>query len=170
MPTEQERVYLSVGANLHPRVATIRQAIAQLAAVPEVTVRATSNWYETEPWGKRDQPNFYNVSVALTTTLTPADLLTVLHQIERTFHRQRKVHWGPRTLDMDIIFWGARTIQTPTLTVPHPQAAHRNFVLRPTLEIAAADPQVGPQVRRMMAANQDQSWINKVGNVSELDD
>ena len=162
-----ERVYLSIGSNIHPRVANITQAITLLSHLAAVNVIAQSTWYETEPWGKRDQANFYNVSVALTTTLTPHELLMELHAIEHLGHRERKVHWGPRTIDLDIIFWGARQIQTAELTVPHLHAAERNFVLRPTAEIAKNDPQVGPQVQAMIAANTDQSWIKKVGNVSE---
>lgn len=170
MPSEQERVYLSIGSNIHPRVQNISRALSQLRALPAVQVVGESHWYETEPWGKRDQANFYNVSVALTTTLTPTELLAALHTIEQQLHRRRLIHWGPRTIDLDIIFWGQRTIQTPTLTVPHAQAAHRNFVLLPTAELAQTDPLVGPQVQRMIAENQDQSWIKKVRNVSELDD
>ncbi|AYJ43158.1 2-amino-4-hydroxy-6-hydroxymethyldihydropteridine diphosphokinase [Lactiplantibacillus pentosus] len=170
MSTNQERVYLSIGSNMHPRVQNIRQALTRLRAVAGVTVIAESHWYETEPWGNREQANFYNVSVSLVTTLTPAELLDDLHTIEQAGHRQRLVHWGPRTIDMDIIFWGQRRIATADLTVPHAQAANRNFVLLPTAEIAADDPLVGPQVARMIAANQDQSWIKKVRNVSELDD
>jgi len=162
-----ERVYLSVGSNIHPRVATIKQALAQLRALPTVQIQAISNWYETEPWGKRDQANFYNVSVALTTTLTPDQLLAALHTIEQQLHRHRDVHWGPRTIDLDIILWGARQIQTATLQVPHPRAAERNFVLLPTAEIAQADPSVAPKLARWLAANQDTSWIKNVGNVSD---
>ncbi|MFD1420381.1 2-amino-4-hydroxy-6-hydroxymethyldihydropteridine diphosphokinase [Lactiplantibacillus songbeiensis] len=169
MPSE-ERVYLSVGSNIHPRVASIQQALAQLRALPAVTVLATSNWYETEPWGNRDQANFYNVSVALTTTLTPDQLLTALHTIEHQLHRQRDVHWGPRTIDLDIVFWGRRRINTATLQVPHPHAGERNFVLLPTAEIAKDDPLVAPQLAGLIAANQDTSWIKNVGNVSEQDD
>lgn len=165
-----ERVYLSIGSNIHPRVANIKQAISMLTQLAAVKVLASSTWYETEPWGNRDQANFYNVSVALTTTLTPQELLTELHTIEHLGHRERKVHWGPRTIDLDIIFWGARRIQTATLTVPHLHAAERNFVLLPTAEIAKNDALVGPQVQAMIAANTDQSWIKKVGNVSEKDD
>lgn len=165
-----ERVYLSIGSNIQPRIANINQAMTLLRQLPTVTVVAVSNWYETEPWGKRDQANFYNVSVALTTTLAPAELLAELHAIEHLGHRERQVHWGPRTIDLDIIFWGARQIQTESLTVPHLHAAERNFVLLPTAEIAKTDPQVGPQVQAMIAQNADQSWIKKVGNVSEKDD
>ena len=170
MPSSQERVYLSIGSNIHPRVANIQRAIARFRAPPTVTVVAVSNWYETEPWGNRDQANFYNVSVGLTTTLTPDELLDELHAIEQALHRRRLIHWGPRTIDLDIIFWGARTLRTTTLTIPHAQAAHRNFVLLPTQEIAADDPLVGPVVTRLIAENQDQSWIKKIENVSELDD
>lgn len=169
MPSD-ERVYLSIGSNIHPRVKNIEQALADLRALPTVQVVAVSNWYETEPWGNRDQANFYNVSVALTTTLTPDELLVELHTIEQQLHRQRLIHWGPRTIDLDIIFWGDRHMQTATLTIPHAQAAHRNFVLLPTAEIATTDPLVGPQVQAMVAANHDTSWIKKVGNVSEQHD
>ncbi|VDG20382.1 2-amino-4-hydroxy-6-hydroxymethyldihydropteridine diphosphokinase [Lactiplantibacillus mudanjiangensis] len=165
--TAEERVYLSVGSNIHPRVTNIKTALQQLADLADVTVVATSNWYETEPWGNRDQANFYNVSVALTTSLTPDELLDRLHEIEQGLHRQRQIHWGPRTIDLDIIFWGARQLNTSTLIVPHAQAAKRNFVLLPTAEIAADDPIVGPQVAALIKANQDNSWIKKVGNVSE---
>ncbi|BDZ32130.1 2-amino-4-hydroxy-6-hydroxymethyldihydropteridine diphosphokinase [Lactiplantibacillus sp. WILCCON 0030] len=165
-----ERVYLSIGSNIHPRVARIKQAITMLRQSTGITVVAVSDWYETEPWGKRDQANFYNVAVALTTTLTPTDLLAQLHVIEQQGHRERQIHWGPRTIDLDIAFWGARKIQTTELTVPHAHAAERNFVLLPTAEIAKNDPQVGPQVQTMLAANQDTSWIKKVRNVSEKDD
>jgi 2-amino-4-hydroxy-6-hydroxymethyldihydropteridine diphosphokinase len=96
--------------------------------------------------------------------------LDELHTIEQAGHRQRLVHWGPRTIDLDIIFWGDRQINTATLTIPHAQAAKRNFVLLPTAEIAKTDVLVGPQVAQLIAANQDQSWIKKVRNVSELDD
>jgi len=170
MPSNEERVYLSIGSNIYPRVANIQEALTRLRALNAVDVLATSHWYETEPWGNRDQANFYNVSVALTTTLTPDELLDQLHEIEQALHRQRLIHWGPRTIDLDIIFWGARQIHTATLTIPHAQAAHRNFVLLPTQEIAAGDPVVGPQVDALIAQNQDQSWIKKVRNVSELDD
>ena len=102
--------------------------------------------------------------------MTPEELLDELHTIEQAGHRQRLVHWGPRTIDLDIIFWGDRQINTATLTIPHAQAAKRNFVLLPTAEIAKTDVLVGPQVAQLIAANQDQSWIKKVRNVSELDD
>jgi len=170
MVSDQERVYLSIGSNMPPRVQNIQQALAMLRTMPDVNVCAESHWYETEPWGNREQPNFYNVSVALTTTLSPDELLTALHTIEQALHRERLVHWGPRTIDLDIIFWGARRMRTDTLTIPHAQAGNRNFVLLPTEEITQNDSLVGPQVQALLAANQDQSWIKKVRNVSELDD
>ncbi|MGO3900879.1 2-amino-4-hydroxy-6-hydroxymethyldihydropteridine diphosphokinase [Lactiplantibacillus argentoratensis] len=170
MASREERVYLSVGSNIHPRVQNIQQALSRLRAVNGVNVIDESHWYETQPWGKRDQANFYNVSVSLTTNLTPEELLDELHTIEQAGHRQRLVHWGPRTIDLDIIFWGDRQINTATLTIPHARAAKRNFVLLPTAEIAKTDVLVGPQVAQLIAANQDQSWIKKVRNVSELDD
>lgn len=161
-----ERVYLSVGTNMGDRLAQLQQAVVRLGQTTGITVDAVSSVYETQPWGKLDQANFYNIAVALTTTLAPEALLAALHQVEQAGHRERHEHWGPRTIDLDIAYWGDRQIQTANLTVPHPRAAERNFVLLPIQELTGDDPVVGDQVAQALRANRDSSWIKKVKGVT----
>lgn len=160
-----EHVYLSIGGNIGDREANLRAAVTELQALPGVEVTAVSSIYETEPWGNRDQANFNNIAVALTTTLTPLALLATLHAVEQALHRERLIHWGPRTIDLDIVYWGERVLDLPDLQVPHPHAAERNFVLLPVQEIAQDDPAVLTQVQAALAENKDTSWINKVGEL-----
>lgn len=161
-----ERVYLSIGSNIWDRLANLSQAVKLLQEQSAIQIKAVSSIYETQPWGNLAQANFYNIAVAITTTLTPEELLTVLHSIEQAGHRQRLEHWGPRTIDLDIVYWGDRQIQSADLTVPHPRAHERNFVLLPVQEIADGDTQVKTQVDAALAEKSDTSWINKVKGVT----
>lgn len=166
MKIVSERVYLSIGSNIGDRLANLTQAVKFLQADSSVQIEAISSVYETQPWGNLNQANFYNIAVSVTTTLTPQELLAVLHEIEQAGHRQRLQHWGPRTIDLDIVYWGDRKINTPDLIVPHPRAHERNFVLLPVQEIAGTDPKVKEQVDAALAEKADTSWINKVEGVS----
>lgn len=157
-----DRVYLSIGSNIGDRLANLKQAVNLLSANAAVQIKAISSVYETEPWGNLNQASFYNIAVAVTTSLRPQALLDLLHEIEQAGHRERKEHWGPRTIDLDIIYWGDQHIHTETLEVPHPRAAERNFVLLPIEEIATDDPKVAHQVQTALAAEKDKSWINIV--------
>ncbi|MCH5463365.1 2-amino-4-hydroxy-6-hydroxymethyldihydropteridine diphosphokinase [Lactobacillus sp. LC28-10] len=165
-----ERVYLSIGSNIGDRLANLTQAVNLLKADSAVQINAVSSVYETQPWGNLDQANFYNIAVSITTTLEPAALLSVLHEIEQAGHRQRLQHWGPRTIDLDIVYWGKRQINTPELVVPHPRAQERNFVLLPVQEIAGDDPEVKAQVDAALRQKRDTSWIKKVEGISINDD
>lgn len=125
-------VYLGLGANLGDRLAQLREA---LAALPGVVV--CSSVYETEPWGKLDQPRFLNLCCELTTALTPSDLHASTLQIERQLGRAaERERWGPRPIDIDILTYDDLVLSTPELTIPHPGIAERAFVLRPLAEIA----------------------------------
>ncbi len=95
-----------------------------------------SSVYETPPFGYLEQPSFYNAVVELKTAAEPATLLNEIHRVEAACGRKRLVHWGPRTLDMDILMFGERQIATEHLTIPHPGLAERRFVLEPWAEIA----------------------------------
>jgi 2-amino-4-hydroxy-6-hydroxymethyldihydropteridine diphosphokinase len=161
-----EQVYLSIGSNIGDRLANLTQAVNLLQADPAVQIKAVSSVYETQPWGNLNQANFYNIAVSLTTALDPQALLTLLHDIEQAGHRRRLKHWGPRTIDLDIVYWGDRQIETPDLTVPHPRASERNFVLLPVQEIAGHDLKVKVQVEAALQQKADQSWIKKVEGVT----
>jgi 2-amino-4-hydroxy-6-hydroxymethyldihydropteridine diphosphokinase len=126
-------VYLSLGANLGDRAGTLRQAIRDLAALG--AVKRVSSLYETDPVGYTDQPTFLNAVVQLETTLEPLDLLSGTAAIEQSHGRQRSFANAPRTLDIDILFYGDRMLAEPVLIVPHPRLAERAFVLVPLVEI-----------------------------------
>jgi 2-amino-4-hydroxy-6-hydroxymethyldihydropteridine diphosphokinase len=128
-------VYLSLGSNLGDRENNLRTAIA---ALPEARVRMkrVSPFYETEPVDLRDQPWFLNCAVQATTQVRPLDLLHALREIESQMGSKKLVPKGPRLIDLDILLYGDKTINTPELQVPHPRMLLRKFVLAPLAEIA----------------------------------
>jgi 2-amino-4-hydroxy-6-hydroxymethyldihydropteridine diphosphokinase len=126
--------YIGLGSNLGDKKANCRKAIALLAKSGRV-VRASS-LYCTEPMGYVEQDDFVNAVVELETGLSPEALLQQCRSIEEELRRVRTVHWGPRTIDVDILLYGTTTIETPELTIPHPLLHSRRFVLAPLCEIA----------------------------------
>lgn len=152
-------VYLSIGANLGDKFGQLQQAIALLKAQPDIKIQAISPFYQTAPVGGVVQDDFINGALALQTTLTPEALLTVIHDIEQQLHRERKVHWGPRTIDLDIIFYDTRTQHTADLTIPHPETFNRRFVLVPLLAIL---PKSSPYYAKVEAASE------KIGETQRL--
>ena len=136
--TEARAAYLSLGANLGNREETLREAVRRLAAADGVKTLAVSSLYETEPWGKKDQPSFLNIAVSLQTTLSPEELLALTQAVETELGRVRHERWGPRTIDVDILHVEGVERNSPTLTLPHPYMTERAFVLVPLAEIAPA--------------------------------
>jgi len=132
-PFRGNRAYIGMGSNLGDSLDLLRSATARLAGLGAVV--AASPLYETDPVGYEDQPAFLNAVVLLDTTLEPDDLLDALLAIEAEFHRERTVRWGPRTLDLDLIWYGGRELRSHRLTLPHPRAHEREFVLRPLADI-----------------------------------
>ncbi len=131
-----DAVFLGLGSNLGDRHENLRQALAAISLIPKTDIIQTSSVYETEPVGYRDQPEFYNMVCHVRTDQTPAEFLRHSQRIERELGRKRRSRWGPRTIDIDILFWGTRRIATRDLKVPHPQALKRRFVMQPLSEIA----------------------------------
>jgi 2-amino-4-hydroxy-6-hydroxymethyldihydropteridine diphosphokinase len=130
-------VYLSLGSNLGDRARHIESAL-QLLKQAGVRLRRRSSLYETEPQDLRRQPWFYNLVVEAETELFPLQLLRQIQRVEKELLRQRTVAKGPRTIDIDILFFGLFVIETPELQVPHPRLHHRRFVLEPLAELAPA--------------------------------
>ncbi len=128
-------VFLGIGGNLGDRRATMRLAVAEIRAVVE-DVRVSS-MYETAAWGVTDQPSFLNAVLRGSTELSPLELLDAMQAIENQLGRVRTQHWGPRTIDIDILLYGSDVIDEPRLKVPHPYMAQRGFVLRPLADLAA---------------------------------
>jgi 2-amino-4-hydroxy-6-hydroxymethyldihydropteridine diphosphokinase len=136
-------VYVALGSNLGDRAAHLAYARARLAALPKTRLVAVSAVEETAPLGPVPQGPYLNQMVLLETTLDPAALLAHGRAIEAERGRTRRERWGPRTLDLDIVRFGARQMQTADLTIPHPELAHRDFWRR---EIAELDAPAVPHV------------------------
>lgn len=132
------RVALGLGSNLGGRASNLQYAIEALAALEHVDVVAISSLYETPPWGGIAQQDFLNQCVQIDTALAPQTVLDACLAIETQLGRIRDQKWGPRTLDIDLLVWDGPDISTPTLTLPHPYAHERAFVLVPLIEIAPA--------------------------------
>jgi 2-amino-4-hydroxy-6-hydroxymethyldihydropteridine diphosphokinase len=129
-------VYVALGSNLGDREGTIRRALELLEADGQIEVVAVSSLHETDPVGYLDQPRFLNGAAALRTQLAPRALLERLQDIERELGRDRSgPRYGPRTIDLDLLFYGDETVDEPGLQIPHPRLAERRFVLEPLAEL-----------------------------------
>lgn len=156
--------YLGLGGNLGDREAMLRAAIAALDATPDVRVTAVSSLYETPPWGPVPQGPYLNACVALDTTLSPRELLTLCLAIERDHGRERAIRWGPRTLDIDVLLYGDEAIDEEGLIVPHPRMTERAFVLVPLAEIAP-ELSIGGRAIRDILSGVETDEIRKVGSL-----
>lgn len=130
-------VWLAIGSNLASPLQQVNAALEALKQIPDTRIITVSAFYRTPPLGPQDQPDYLNAAVALETALEPEALLDHTQHIELQQGRVRKdERWGPRTLDLDIMLFGARVINTPRLTVPHYDMKNRGFMLWPLYEIA----------------------------------
>lgn len=128
-------VFLGIGSNMGDRKANIKTA-SDLIEKFIGKIAKRSHLYETQPWGQPEQEWFYNQVVMANTTLDPRGLLETVGQIERQMGRKRTEKWGPRIIDVDILFYGKRVIRDKGLEIPHPELHERAFVLAPLMEIA----------------------------------
>ncbi len=146
-----EIVFLALGTNLGDRLANLNAALAALP--PVVTVLQRSAVYETPPWGVTDQPAFLNMAVKGGTSLAPVALLKALKQLERDLGRVPSVRYGPRLIDIDILFYNDLILETPDLTIPHPRLPERAFVLVPLADVAAEliHPVLHESIRALLA-------------------
>lgn len=131
------RAFLGLGSNLGDRAGMLSAALRLLAG-RDLRIVRTSCVYESPPWGKTDQPAFLNQVVEIETTLSPQGLLARCREVEERLGRVRRERWGPRTIDIDILLYGDRQIDTPDLVVPHAELRRRAFVLVPLAELAPA--------------------------------
>lgn len=146
------QVYLSVGSNMGDRKAHIEKAIEGLKRKDKIRDVVVSDLIETEPYGYTEQDTFLNGAIGMKTLYSPEELLEEIHKIEAEGKRERKIHWGPRTIDLDILLYGGEIIQTEELTIPHSEMDIRQFVLEPLSEIApwAIHPVLGVTVTELL--------------------
>ncbi|GIO69591.1 2-amino-4-hydroxy-6-hydroxymethyldihydropteridine diphosphokinase [Paenibacillus sp. FSL M7-1455] len=133
--SESSEAYIALGANLGDREETLMDAVQRLDRHPDVAVLECSDLYETEPVGYVDQPLFLNMAVRVRTTLDAYGLLHVMQQIEKDLGRVRHIRWGPRTVDLDLIWMEGRRENTEELILPHPRMEERLFVLVPLKDV-----------------------------------
>ncbi|GAB6100203.1 2-amino-4-hydroxy-6-hydroxymethyldihydropteridine diphosphokinase [Halanaerocella petrolearia] len=124
-------VYLGLGTNKGDREENLNQAIKSIEKFPQTELIGLSKIYETEPWGYTDQQDFLNMCLQIETELTPYDLLDWCQEVENKLKRKRKIKWGPRTIDVDILVYDDLKLNDEELTLPHPRIRERAFVLVP---------------------------------------
>lgn len=154
MPTT---VYLHTGSNEGDRLQHLQTAADQLEQRAGACLQR-SQVYETAAWGIAEQPDFLNQALAISTDWPPFALLDILLDIEREMGRERRIKWGQRLIDIDLLFYGRIRIYTSRLKIPHPYLQERNFVLQPLLEIAPdlVHPALGVSIRQLAAQTQDE--------------
>ncbi len=156
-----DRVFVGLGSNRGDRLYYLSQALKAMAPLPETKILNYSSIYETAPVGYVNQSNFLNMVVEIATIHNPLAFLKQLQKIELDFNRIRERRWGPRTIDLDILYWGDQQIETEELIIPHPQAVKRRFVLVPLNEIAAdfAPPPHFEKISKLLEVVADKGWV-----------
>lgn len=156
----KNNVYLSIGTNLGNREDNLQEALNQLRSKVEIV--KVSSIYETEPVGGVQQDDFLNIAVKIKTEMNPYQLLKFIHQIESELHRVRTIHWGPRTIDLDILYFNNIEVNDDQLIIPHPEIKNRNFVLIPMLEITNNDNIVlRDKILKMIEKTDDKNSVQK---------
>lgn len=128
--------YIGLGSNLQNPQQQVSQAVDEIAAIKHTTLVQQSHWYRSTAVGPGEQDDYVNGAVKIDTQLSALDLLDALQAIEQQHKRVRIEHWGPRTLDLDVLAYGDQQISHPRLSVPHPRIAERNFVIYPLYDLA----------------------------------
>ncbi len=158
--------YISIGSNIGNRIENCEKVIREIENF--AVLKSVSSIYETEPVGNIDQPYFINCVAEFVTYLTPNGLLVNLQEIENKFGRKRDEIGGPRIIDLDIIFYEDRVIKNDNLTIPHPSAHLRRFVLEPLNEIAREliHPVLKSSVSELLSDLSDEKSVKKIGKFS----
>lgn len=134
----RHKAYIAIGSNMGDREGYLAGAVEAMKAHPLMELKKVSGWILTEPYGGVEQDDFLNGAAEIETLMSPRQLLEALHEMENAAGRERNVRWGPRTLDLDILFYDKVLLESEKLVIPHPDLENRRFVLEPMAEIAPA--------------------------------
>lgn len=157
------KIFVSLGSNVGDRLLYLRRAIQAIGHLPRTVIKALSAVYETEPVGKKDQPYFLNLVIELSSDLPPKQLLAGFKAIEQAIGRTKTERWGPREIDLDLVYYGDVVLSEATYTIPHAERGNRKFVLLLLHEIAPdfIDPVLKKTVGEMLQACSDASAVIK---------
>ena len=160
-------VYIGIGSNLEKKRDNCLKAVSLISQLKENKLISRSSFYTAQPWGKSDQDWFLNSVIKIKTSLLPPDLLSTLQEIEKKVGRKKTVKWGPRMIDLDILFFNEEVIETPDLIIPHPFLHQRKFVLMPLNEISPdlVHPVLKKSIRELLEGIQDENIVEKEGKL-----
>lgn len=158
-----ERIFIGLGSNRGNRRTFLQEALQALGEIPGWSVHAVSSVYETEPFGFKDQPYFLNAVAEVHATVEPEEALALLKAIERILGRTRSERWGPREIDLDLLYVGNAIREGAEFRLPHPELAKRKFVLEPLAAIAPdfIDPVSGKTILELLNACTDTSSVTR---------
>jgi len=158
-------VFLGLGSNQGEKIKNCEQAIEEILKLEKLLSR--SSWYYSEPWGREDQDWFINGVIQILTELCPDELLTKCKEIEKRLGRKNREKWGPRVIDIDILFYDDLSHESPEMEIPHPRILERNFVLIPFAEIAPqfVHPVLKKTIKELLDMSPDQKKVVKVSEV-----
>lgn len=161
-----KNIFLCIGSNIGDRAKYLNSGLIELSNLPEVSVINRSHRYETEPVGEKGQQDFLNQVVEINCSLSPEDLLRAVKKIEIKIGRTETVRWGPREIDIDILFFDCRVVANKDLTIPHRDLSNRRFALVPLAEIAPdfKCPESGLTVAEMLERCPDNSRVKRIGD------
>ena len=166
MNSSKETFFLGFGANLKDALDTVNRAIRRIGNIKGIDLIQTSHFYRTEPLYDTEQPDFINAVAEFSTNKSPHEILDIIQKVENEFGRYRDParRYGPRTLDIDILFWENRKLNDDMLTLPHKEFSRRKFVLEPMGEIALnyTVPGTDKTIRDFIAECPDQSKVEKI--------
>lgn len=158
---DEKTAYLALGSNLGDRAANLRAAVDLLESGGDCHITVASSVYDAKPVGLLDQPDFLNAVIRVETDLDPVDLLNLCIETEKRMGRERTIRWGPRVIDIDILWYDGQEVQAPGLTIPHPRMMERAFVLAPLAEVAPDLELPGGILAREAAARVEQKGIKR---------
>ncbi len=162
-------VYLSLGSNIGDRESNLKNVLKMLK-LKDITLSKISSIYRTEPVGNEEQPYFYNIAVKALTYYTPEKLLEIIKSIEIDMGRKWSMKWGPRIIDIDILFYNDLIIDTTALKIPHPEILKRNFVLIPMNEIEPdfTHPVEKKSIKDLLSISKSSKKVEKVKSIGEI--